>query len=74
LFLLLESGMAVHMDRVLALVRDEGETAVYLRDGSVMATGFTPATIDRRSRRLFDEGKERARKLRQGGKKNDRSI
>ncbi|MDO9508031.1 MAG: hypothetical protein Q7I97_01590 [Thermovirgaceae bacterium] len=68
MFLLLEESMLVHVGRVLALVRFEGETAVLLRDGSVMATGFTPPTIAKRSGRFMEEGKERARVLRQGGK------
>ena len=67
-FLLLEENMMVHMDRVLALVRFEGETAVLLKDGSVMATGFTPLTISRRSKRFMREGEEMARSMRQGGK------
>lgn len=68
MFLLLEESMTVHMGRVIALVRFEGETAVLLRDGSVMATGFTPATIARRSERFMEKGKERVRSMRQGGK------
>jgi hypothetical protein len=67
-FLLLEENMMVHMGRVLALVRFEGETAVLLKDGSVMATGFTPLTISRRSERFMREGEEMARSMRQGGK------
>ncbi len=67
-FLLLEENMLVHMDKVLALVRFEGETAVFLRDGSVMATGFTPLTISKRAERFMLEGEEMARSMRQGGK------
>ncbi|HBG14186.1 MAG TPA: hypothetical protein DDW96_02490 [Synergistaceae bacterium] len=67
-FLLLEENMMVHMGRVLALVRFEGETAVLLRDGTVMATGFTPLTLARRSARFMEEGKALAQSLRQGGK------
>lgn len=66
-FLLLEENMMVHLGRVLALVRFEGETAVLLRDGSVMATGFTPPTLARRSSRFMEEGTGSARPLRQGG-------
>lgn len=68
MFLLLEENMLVHMERVLALVRFEGETAVLMRDGSVMATGFTPLTISKRSKRFMKEGKDKAFALRQGGK------
>ncbi|HPD97288.1 MAG TPA: hypothetical protein PLP89_03090 [Synergistales bacterium] len=68
MFLLLEESMAVHTGKVVALVRFGGETAVLMRDGSVMATGFTPATLARRSRNFMKKGKERARDLRQGGK------
>lgn len=67
-FLLLEENMMVHMGRVLALVRFEGETAVLLRDGTVMATGFTPPTLARRSACFMEEGKALAQSLRQGGK------
>lgn len=67
-FLLLEENMMVHMGRILALVRFEGETAVLLRDGSVMATGFTPPTLARRSARFVEKGKALAQSLRQGGK------
>ena len=66
-FLLLEENMMVHLGRVLALVRYEGEAAVLLRDGSVMATGFTPPTLARRSSRFMEEGIGLARSLRQGG-------
>ena len=48
MFFPLEENDLVHMGRVVALVRDDGETAVILRDGSVMATGFTPRTLARR--------------------------
>ncbi len=67
MFLLLEGNGAIHIDRVLALVREENETAVILRDGSVMATGFTPLTIDRRSRRFLEKGKAEAERIRRGG-------
>jgi hypothetical protein len=66
-FLLLEGNDAIHIDRVLALVREEKETAVILRDGSVMATGFTPLTIARRSRRFLEKGKAEAERIRRGG-------
>ncbi|HOU33546.1 MAG TPA: hypothetical protein PLY89_09395, partial [Synergistaceae bacterium] len=52
MFLPLEENDLVHMGRVVALVRDDGETAVILRDGSVMATGFTPRTLARRHAEL----------------------
>lgn len=48
MFLPLEENDLVHMGRIVALVRDESETAIVLRDGSVMATGFTPRTLARR--------------------------
>lgn len=67
MFLLLEGKGAVHIDRVLALVREGHETAVIMRDGSVMATGFTPMTICKRSRRFLEKGKAEAERLRRGG-------
>lgn len=53
MFLPLEENDLVHMGRIVALVRDESETAIILQDGSVMATGFTPRTLARRYAELL---------------------
>jgi hypothetical protein len=55
MFLPLEGDDLIHLGRVVALVRDEGETAVVLRDGTVMATGFTPRTLAKRHRNFVRE-------------------
>jgi hypothetical protein len=51
-FLPLEEDGLVDLGRVVALVREGNETAIILRDGSVMATGFTPMTLARRFERF----------------------
>jgi len=66
-FLVLEKNTFVHMDRVLALVREGNETAVIFRDGSVMATGFHPLTVARRSEAFIESGKELASKVKEEG-------
>ncbi len=52
MFLPLEEDGLVDLGRVVALVREGNETAIVLRDGSVMATGFTPMTLARRYERF----------------------
>lgn len=44
MFLPLEEDGLVDLGRVVALVREGNERWAILRDGSVMATGFTPMT------------------------------
>jgi hypothetical protein len=53
LFLPLEEDGLVDMGRIVALVREGNETAIVLRDGTVMATGFTPLTLARRYERTW---------------------
>lgn len=55
MFLPLEGDDLIHLGRVVALVRDEGETAIVLRDGTVLATGFTPRTLAQRHRHFVRE-------------------
>jgi hypothetical protein len=52
-FLPLEEDGLVDLGRVVALVREGNETAIILRDGSVMATGFTPRTLADRYERTW---------------------
>jgi len=66
-FLVLEQNTFVHIDRVLALVREGNETAIILRDGSVMATGFQPMTVARRSQEFIKKGMELASKVKEEG-------
>ena len=53
MFLPLEEDGLVDMGRIVALVREGNETAIILRDGTVMATGFTPLTLARRYERTW---------------------
>ena len=53
MFLPLEEDGLVDLGRVVALVREGNETAIILRDGTVMATGFTPLTLARRYERTW---------------------
>ncbi len=53
MFLPLEEDGLVDLGRVVALVREGNETAIILRDGSVMATGFTPRTLAARYERSW---------------------
>ncbi len=53
MFLPLEEDGLVDLGRVVALVREGNETAIIMRDGSVMATGFTPLTLARRYERTW---------------------
>jgi hypothetical protein len=52
-FLLLEGDDIVLMDKVVALVRADGETAILMRDGAVKPAGFTPITISKRSDKFW---------------------
>lgn len=53
MFLLLEEGDVVCLERVVALVREQNETAVLMRDDTVRATGFTPITLRKRSEKFW---------------------
>jgi len=68
-FLVLEQNTFVHIDRVLALVREGNETAIILRDGSVMATGFQPMTVARRSEEFIKRGMKLASEVKEEGDK-----
>jgi hypothetical protein len=57
MFLILEGEDAVILERVVALVREERETAILYRDGSVRATGFTPLTLAARTERMMRSGR-----------------
>jgi hypothetical protein len=52
-FLLLEEDDMVFLDKVTALIRGDGETAILMRDDTVRATGFTPLTLQRRSEKFW---------------------
>lgn len=55
MFLLLEEDDFICMEKVVALIREGKETAVLMRDNTVRATGFTPATLRRRSEKFWND-------------------
>ncbi len=67
MFIPLEGEGTVSIERVVALVRDEKETAIFLRDGSLMATGFKPGTLAKRYRTFSSEARRNLKVLQQGG-------
>ncbi|MBN1332301.1 MAG: hypothetical protein JW971_00935 [Synergistales bacterium] len=67
MFIPLEGQGIVSLDRVVALVREDNETAIYLKDGSVMATGFKPETLAKRYRNFMGEARKNRRVMQQGG-------
>ncbi|MCF7935911.1 MAG: hypothetical protein K9L28_06205 [Synergistales bacterium] len=67
MFIPLEGDDLVYVGRTVAFVREGDETAIYMRDGSVMATGFTPRTLARRYRQFTSDARQGARKIRRGG-------
>ena len=48
MFIPLEGQGIVSIRRIIAIVRYDGETAIYLRNGSLLATGFRPETLCKR--------------------------
>jgi hypothetical protein len=52
-FLLLGDDDIVLADKIVALVRGEGETSIFTRGGAVRSTRFTPATVSGRSERFW---------------------
>jgi hypothetical protein len=64
MFIPLEGEGIVSIRRVVALVRHENETAVYLRNGSLLATGFKPETLGKRYNAFCKEARENALPLR----------
>ncbi|HOO86440.1 MAG TPA: hypothetical protein PK849_08140 [Synergistales bacterium] len=72
MFIPLEGDGLVSIRRIVALVRHENETAVYLRDGSLLATGFKPETLRKRYNAFCKEARANAEPLRaqrNGGKR-----
>ena len=72
MFIPLEGENIVSIRRVVALVRHEDETAIYLRDGSLLATGFKPETLGKRYNAFRKEARANAlalRAQRNGGKR-----
>lgn len=55
MYLMLEKNGAVLAERVVALVRGDGETGMIMRDGAVEKSCFTPFTICRRSEKFWTE-------------------
>lgn len=61
MFIPLEGTSAVSIRRVVALVRYGNETAIHLRDGSFLSTGFRPETLAKRYNAFAKEARENAR-------------
>jgi hypothetical protein len=55
LFLFLEGDDVVLDERVVALVRVNGETVMVMTDGGPRVTAFTPGTVGRRGERFWDD-------------------
>lgn len=60
MFIPLEGQGAVSLDRVICFVRVGDETAIHLRNGAVMVTGFKPETLARRYNSLMSEARRNA--------------
>jgi hypothetical protein len=67
LFIPLEGQGIVSLHRVIALVREENETAIFLRDGTVMATGFKPDTLAKRYRSFLKDASRKVKETKTGG-------
>jgi hypothetical protein len=65
LFLFLEYGDVILMDRIVSLVREDGRTKILLDDNSAAESGFTPQALEGRNGRLF--GGQNAKKSLEGG-------
>ncbi|MDD3688679.1 MAG: hypothetical protein PHI81_01430 [Synergistaceae bacterium] len=64
MFIPLEGQGIVSIRRIIAIVRYDGETAIYLRNGSLLATGFRPETLGKRYNAFRKEARENAAPLR----------
>lgn len=65
MFIPLEGEGIVSAGRVIALVREDNETAIYLEDGSLLATGFKPETLAKRYRTFAAESRKNLKELQQ---------
>jgi hypothetical protein len=65
LFLFLEYGGVILMDKVVALVREDGRTKILLRDNSAAESGFTPQVLEERGRGFL--GGQNVKKSLEGG-------
>ncbi len=64
MFIPLEGQGIVSILKVVALIRHGAETAVYLKDGTLLATGFRPETLRKRYNAFRKEARAAARPLR----------
>ncbi len=72
MFIPLEGGNLVSLSQTIALVRQGKETTIYLRDGSVLKSGFKPETLARRYNSFMKEA--RANTLEANRPRNGGSI
>ena len=64
MFIPLEGQGVVSIRRVVAMIRHGDETAVYLNDGTILATGFRPEPLGKRYNAFSKEPREHALALR----------
>jgi hypothetical protein len=64
-FIPLEGQGIISAERIVAIVRHGDETAIYMKDGSVTATGFKPETLSRRYRSFVKESRRKASEFKQ---------
>jgi hypothetical protein len=55
-FLAIEDDGVILMDRVVSLVREDGKTKILMADNSALFSGFTPATLARRTAKFRRAG------------------
>ncbi|MDD2206051.1 MAG: hypothetical protein WCQ97_02735 [Aminobacterium sp.] len=60
MFIPLEGQGIISAGKIIAIVRHGDETALYTKDGSVVATGFKPETLSRRYRAFVKESRRNA--------------
>ena len=72
MFLFLEYGSVILMDKVVALVREDGRTKILLADNSAAESGFTPQALCGRGRE-FPGGQNVKNRSRADGRGNIRT-
>ncbi|WP_024821562.1 hypothetical protein [Aminobacterium mobile] len=65
MFIPLEGQGIISAGKIVAIIRHGDETALYLKDGSVAATGFKPETLSKRYRAFTKESRRRAQEFKQ---------
>ena len=63
MFIPLEGQGIVSIRRVVAIVRHGKETAIHLRNGELLVTGFKPETLGKRYTAFCKQARDEARSL-----------